>query len=414
MKYKKIHCIGIGGIGFSAIPRFYKNDASESPLIEKLREEGMIVTLGENAESVPNDIDLLIYTIAIQSDNKELLKAHKMGVKILSYPEALGELTLSKKTIAIAGTHGKTTTTAMVYKALKACGINPTVIVGSLVNDDQGGFTNFIKGDSEYLVIESCEYKRSFLNYNPSIVLITNIDADHLDYYKDIGDITSAFQEFADKLPENGFLIAHQEGLNKINFKNKILADIYKEEEINLSVPGAHNRKNAQLVLALGFILKLDEDKVREGLLSFTGTWRRQEYKGEFLGSVFYDDYAHHPTEVKATLAAFRERFPDKKIIAIFLPHLYSRTKMLFDDFASSFSDSDEICILPIYAAREKFDPTIDSTMLVEAIKNEGKICEYVSDFKRLETLIKEKADKDTVFVTLGAGDIYKIYDYLK
>jgi UDP-N-acetylmuramate--alanine ligase len=425
--YKKIHCIGIGGIGLSALARYYNHagvsvsgsDSHESALTKTLSSENIKVFAdGHREENLPDDADLVIYTIAISSDNEELIKAHRLGCKLMTYPEALGELTRTKKTICISGTHGKTTTTAMFYKVFVACGISPTVIVGSLVKDNKENFTNFIAGDSEYLIIESCEYRRSFLNYTPAHMIVTNIEADHLDYYKDLDDIKLAFQEFVNKLDnkeKTAYLAIHDEEryLNAKDNVKKVLVDQIEMATIDLSVPGIHNRKNAQLVIGLANALGLDSADIRRGLKSFTGTWRRQEYKGEFYGATFYDDYAHHPSEIKATLQAFREKFPDKKIIVCFQPHLYSRTKLLFQDFVTAFTDADQVVLLPIYAARENYDPSINSEILSREIENINKKSIVLQNVGDLYSYMQIHANKNTVFITLGAGDIYKVYGYL-
>ncbi len=425
--YKKIHCIGVGGIGLSALARYYNyhgvsvsgSDSNETDLVKTLIKENIKVFAdGHNEDNLPDDVDLVIYTIAIASDNPELVKAHKLNAKVMTYPEALGELTKTKTTICISGTHGKTTTTAMLYKVFVACGISPTVIVGSLVKDDKENFTNFIAGDSNYLIIESCEYRRSFLNYTPAHIIVTNIEADHLDYYKGIEDIKLAFQEFVDKLQNKNmtsYLAIHdtEKYLNAKDSVKKVLVDQIELDTIDLSVPGAHNRKNAQLVIGLANALGFDSADIRRGLKSFTGTWRRQEYKGEFYGAIFYDDYAHHPSEIKATLQAFREKFPNKKIICCFQPHLYSRTKSLFLDFVNSFSDADQVILLPIYAARENYDPSINSEMLSREIENINKKSTVLQNVGDLYSYMQIYANKNTVFITLGAGDIYKVYEYL-
>ncbi len=434
IKYKKIHFIGIGGIGMSALARYYKSqgviisgsDSSESELIDNLRSEGIIVNISESSDNVADDIDLLVYTIAIKSDNVELLKGlelannNEKSCRVLTYPQALGEMSREKKVIAVCGTHGKTTTTAMVYNALQNAGLDVSMILGSLIKDknSENKMTNYIHGNSDWIVIEACEYRRSFLNYNPEIILITNIDADHLDYYKDIDDIENAFREFIDRLSENGKVIIHKneenilEKLEKKKVVNKIICeDVINLEDVKLSVPGEHNRKNAQLVVALGDMLSLNREKVLEGLKNFAGTWRRQEYKGKHFDMECYDDYAHHPSEIKATLQAFREKCPDKKIIACFMPHLYSRTKILFDDFVNSFEDADEIILLPIYAAREQVDISISSDMLARELNNINKKAVSLANINTLKDYLKIHSDKDNVVVTMGAGDIYKLYE---
>ena len=436
--------IGIGGIGMSALARYYKsqgfqvsgsNMGESTDLISDLIKEGIFVICGDQvASNVPVDSDLIIYTVAISSDNEELIAAHHIAntsekkVKILTYAEALGVMSNNKKVIAVCGSHGKTTTTALVYFALREAGLDPSVIIGSLININ-GKKTNYIASEnkeSEWLIIEACEYKRSFMNYNPEIIMVTNIDNDHLDYFKDLDDIKNTFQEFVDKLNSKlNKLIIHQEEdyLNLNIFANKVICDQIELSTIELSVPGLHNRKNAQLVLALSNVLGLDNQKIRIGLKKFMGTWRRQEYKGKYFNMDFYDDYAHHPTEIKATLQAFKEKYKDdihgKKIVAVFQPHLYSRTKILFDDFVNSFSDADEIIILPIYAAREKYDDSIDSQMLVREIQNKfgDKNVTYIKvehdNWNLLKDYLEINANINKVVITMGAGDVHHVYDIM-
>lgn len=331
--YTNVHCIGIGGIGLSAIARYCKNmgahvtgsDSGHSKITEDLQKEGVIVYQRHDAKNLSDDVTLVIYTIAVTDTNVELKTARERGIVCMTYPEALGLLTQEYTTIAVCGTHGKTTTTAMIASMLTACGKNPTVIVGSLLSSSG---SNFVQGDSEYLVVEACEYKRSFLNLHPTHVVVTNIDEDHLDYYKDIKDIESAFQSFSDLIPSSGLLVSHSD-VSLHTVSKKINADDINKDEIELSVLGDHNKRNAQLALTLAKELGLDEVEARKGLLSFTGTWRRLEYKGTQKGAILYDDYGHHPTEIQATLQALREKYKQGKfkLIVVFQPHLFSRTK---------------------------------------------------------------------------------------
>lgn len=419
----KIFCIGIGGIGLSALARYYKSqghavsgsDMSKSELTNTLQKEGINILIGIDKNHIPKDVDLVVHTAALASDYPELLQAKEYGIKTMTYFEALGVVTKDKKTIAVCGTHGKTTTTAMAYNALKACGINPTVIVGSLL---EGHNTNFILGDSElpngqasWMVVEACEYKRSFLNLYPTHIIVTNIDTDHLDYYKDLEDIKSAFQTFAEKLDSDGFLVTH----NDVDLKTtgqKIDADKINLNGIELNVLGGHNKRNAQLVISLLINLGFDQGKIREGLLNFKGTWRRLEYKNEQKGAVMYDDYGHHPTEIKATLEAIREKYKAGKfkLVVIFQPHLYSRTKLLLNDFANAFNLADKILIIPIYAAREKDDGSISSLDLVEKMINSI----YMETLDEVKKYIDKNCHSGSVVLTIGAGDVYKLHDIFK
>jgi UDP-N-acetylmuramate--alanine ligase len=440
---QRVYFIGIGGIGMSALARYYKNqgfevygsDNTSSEVTLGLEEEGIKVFIGADVKNFPNNITKIIYTIAIPDTHpefvyaKELEKASTVSVK--TYPEALGELTKNIKTISVCGTHGKTTTTAMVYHALKNAGVNISMIVGSFIEVD-GKKTNYLPpstrpqtgsvGGEEWMVVESCEYRRSFLNYNPEVILVTNVDNDHLDYFKSFEDVQQAFQEFVSKLDspyrvggrnEERALIVHEDEnylkVNDINVKKINCDAVVRTSEIELSVPGLHNKKNAQLVVALGDFLRLDRKKVLEGLKNFQGTWRRQEYKGNFFGADFYDDYAHHPTEIRATLQAFREKYSEKKILTVFQPHLFSRTKLLFNEFAQAFFQADEVVLLPIYASREKFDTTINSEMLVDDINKAGKKTTFVKK-ENLKDFLESKVTNENVVITLGAGDVYEIY----
>ena len=409
----KIHFIGIGGIGISAIARMYlaegnqisSSDRSGSAITKELSTLGVDVKIGHDAKNIPPDCELVIYTIAVDSNNPELLEAKRLTIKILSYPQALGELTTKKKTVAISGTHGKTTTTAMIAKIFLDAGLDPTVIVGSLMNPSTNSVqaaTNFIAGKGDYLIVEACEYRRSFLNLHPQILVITNIDNDHLDYYKDIDDIKSAFEEIKARVPADGKIITEKE-YSQIALPIKLLA------------PGVHNQKNAQAAIAVALTVGISEEAARQTLAAFTGTWRRFEFKGQTkVGALVYDDYAHHPSEIRATLAGAREAFPNHQIIAIFQPHLYSRTKLLFNDFSTSFKDASEVILLPIYAAREVLDPSISSEILAEAVKKQGIPARAVANFVTAEKFVRNLGlDEKTLIITIGAGDVYQIADKL-
>lgn len=412
--YKNIHCIGIGGIGLSALARYCHangasvsgSDGATSDILEKLKQEGLDIFIGQDVSNLKDNLDLVIYTIAISEDNTELIEARKRGIKCMTYPESLGLLTKEYTTISVCGTHGKTTTTAMTYYALKACGINPTIIIGSLLSD---GGTNFIAGDSKYLVVESCEYRRSFLNLNPRHIIVTNIDADHLDYYKDIEDIHNAFQSFADKLDEEGLLVTHSNV--SLNTKaKKIDADCIDRKSIELSVLGDHNQSNAQLVLALLKELGLDEEKIREGLKNFPGTWRRLEYKGKTEnGVVVYDDYGHHPNEIKATLEALRSKYPtpDFKLHIFFQPHLHSRTKAFFEEFTDILKTADFVSLMPIYKARLENDLSVSSLDLRDSIIEKGGHAETLASIADMPNKIMSITESNNIVLNIGAGDAF-------
>lgn len=409
----KIYCIGIGGIGLSALARYYKyqghevsgSDSSDSELIQKLIQEGIPVTVGVDESNITQDTDMVVYTIAIPDTQPEFVRARTLGLVTKTYPEALGEVTKSKKTIAVCGTHGKTTTTAMAYHALKACGINPTVIIGSLL---AGVGTNFIPGDSDYMIVEACEYKRSFLNLHPTHVIVTNVDRDHLDYYKDIHDISDAFQSFAGKIPSDGYLVTHED-VHLTTVGTHIHADSVDNESIELTVLGKHNRSNAQLVIALSRALELDEATVRAGLKEFKGTWRRLEYKGKTGNNVdVYDDYGHHPTELRATFEALREKYGTEYGLHVFFqPHLYSRTKLFLSEFADVLATVEYVHLMPIYAAREENDGTMSSSVLADEIRARGGRVELLETTLALAPSVEALQDEHIVAINIGAGDAY-------
>ncbi len=415
-----IYFIGIGGIGISAIARMYLgegkkvggSDREPSLVTDELVKLGAQIVFGQKAENIPADCELVIYTNAIGEDNPELVEAKKRGLKIMSYPEALGQISAEKFTVAISGMHGKTTTSAMVAEMLIAAKLDPTVVVGSFLKSG----TNFISGQSNYLVVEADEYKRAFLNLAPKILAINNIDLDHLDYYKDLVDIQNAFGELVAKIPSDGALICdpHHPHVAPIIAQAKCPVYDYNQVDIaglDLAVPGEHNRNNARVAIKIGEVLGIEPAIIIEALNNFKGTWRRFEYKGEMAsGALVYDDYAHNPQKVAAALGGAREKFPTKKIIAVFKPHLFSRTKLLLNDFAKSFGDADIVGIMDIYPAREAFDPTIHSKDLVELIKKEGVEVHYLDSFQAAEEFIKTNALSDNdVVMTIGAGDGYKI-----
>ncbi|MBI2108866.1 MAG: UDP-N-acetylmuramate--L-alanine ligase [Parcubacteria group bacterium] len=421
---KKIYFIGIGGIGMSALARMmlskgkevFGSDRSESLITKQLEEKGARIFIGQKEENITSDIDVVVYTIAVEDSNPELKKARAFNIPTISYPEALGIISEGMFTIAVSGTHGKTTTTAMIGRVLSDAKKSPTMIVGSLLQEQK---TNFVKGTSDLFIVEACEYKRSFLHLNPNILVITNIDDDHLDYYKDIADIQSAFSELARKVPADGFVVTNPHDSRVAPALKNVHAKIidYTSQNKNglkLRVPGEHNILNAQVALAVADILKIPREDVFATLADFKGTWRRFEYKGKTKnGALVYDDYAHHPTEIKATLKAARELFPDKKIIVIFQPHLYSRTKLLMGKFAKSFGDADEVIVAPIYAAREKEIMGVNSEALAEKIKEQGVRSVSLKDTESIVNYIKTNAKPGDIIFTIGAGDIYKIGERL-
>ncbi len=437
---KSVHFIGIGGIGISAIARMMlhegKNvtgqDMQGGEIVEELKKIGIDVKIGQSYENIPKDTDLIVYTIAIDTYDPELAKKIKEQtiIPVRSYPQMLGEITKDKYTIAVSGTHGKTTTTGMIAEILNGANKNPSVVIGSLL----AGKTNFIAGNPNrsdgqegggYFVVEACEYRRSFLNINPKILVITNIDSDHLDYYKDIEDIKSAFHEMAMKVPSDGFVICNPSDANIADVIKEINARVinwqdYFDKDLKLKIPGVHNKKDAAAAEAAAAILGISKTDAEKYVKEFPGTWKRFEFRGKLSnGSLLYDDYAHHPTEIMATLEGFRELYSKKdnwKLTVVFQPHLFSRTKLLLNDFAKSFTDADEVLILPIYYAREVDDGTISSQILSEEINKISNNSKAFSDFETLEDYLNKELDTmgdKNVIITMGAGEASKIGDKL-
>ncbi|BCX16000.1 MAG: UDP-N-acetylmuramate--L-alanine ligase [Candidatus Parcubacteria bacterium] len=422
---KNIFCIGIGGIGVSALARMFLlegkrvsgSDISPSFVTEELKKKGAKIFIGHKEENLKNDTDLVIYTKAIKKDNPELKKAKRLKIKTLSYSQALGEISSGKYTVAISGSHGKTTTTGMIAWGLLKARKQPTVVVGSFL---KGLKSNFVAGRGKYFVVEACEYQESFLDLNPQIIVVTNIDNDHLDYYKNLSNLKKAFLKFIQKLPSGGYLVCDlsdrkiSDLVRRIKKKRFEVIDFSKSKiDFPLRLIGEHNLKNAQAAASVLRLLKVEDKIIKSALSSFSGTLRRFEYKGKKEGVLVYDDYAHHPTEIKKTLKAAKEFFKNQKITVVFQPHLYSRTKILFNDFLKSFQDADSIIFLPIYAAREKFDKSISSKKLFSQLKHKNKF--YFDSFKETTDFLKSYLKKGDILLTMGAGDVYKIAEaYLK
>ncbi len=411
-KIKSIFFIGIGGIGISALAKMAisrgmevsgVNDEDSPKTLDPLRDLGAKIFFENELKDLP-EADLYVYSDAWIFRGPEILqKAKDTGGPVLSYFEALGIFAKEYKVIAISGTHGKTTTTAMVAEILVAAGLDPTVVVGSFVkkfgSNFRAGNPSTNSGQAvNYLVVEADEYNRHFLNFHPFVGVVTNIEEDHLDCYKDLADIQSAFDKYL------------SQSENKVLDYSKYLPKVPK-----LLVPGEHNRMNAAAALAVADILKIDEGVAQKALAEFSGTWRRLEKKGETPeGVMVYDDYAHHPTEIRASLEALREIYPfgEKKITVLFQPHLYSRTKALFADFVLSFGLADKLLILPIYFAREQKDESISSYKLAQAIRLQGVDAEAFPDFEAAEAHVRSlKLGQNDVFVSMGAGEAYKIPD---
>jgi UDP-N-acetylmuramate--alanine ligase len=426
LEAKKVFFVGIGGIGISAIARMfllegkaiYGSDMASSEITDSLIGAGAHISIGQGFDLIPADIELIVYTTAIKHyDPKFMAQIFASGIPAKSYPEMLHLVTAGKYTIAVAGTHGKTTTTAMIAKILIDAQKDPSVIVGSLLKEYK---SNLIVGKSEYFVVEACEYERSFLNINPKVLVITNIEADHLDYYKDLADIENAFSELVSQTGSAVVCDPSDTSISRvIQVKSIKVIDYtkYLDKVPHLSVPGIHNRKNAACALAVADFIGVEKSVADDAIAKFSGTWRRLEMRGTTKnGVIIYDDYAHHPTEIKASLEALRELYVkgNKKITILFQPHLYSRTKALFNEFAQSFNEADAVYFLPIYFAREEQDPTVSSEILAEAVSKNVLGSKAFASFAEADDFFKNaKMGSNDIFVTMGAGEAYKVGDEL-
>lgn len=423
---KKIHFIGIGGVGVSALARMARlkgmrvtgSDISIGKMAERIKNIGGKIFIGHKKENLPKDTDMVIFSPAISEKNPELASAKELNIPIYSYPEALGILSKDMYTIAISGTHGKTTTTCMIAELMIYGNLDPTVVVGGLLKKQQD---NFVLGQSKYFVAEACEYKESFLNLNPNILIVLNIDNDHLDYYQNIENIQNAFARLIAKtknyiicdLNDKNILTAIEKAKN-INKLPEIIDYTKEELGIKLLIPGEHNLKNAKAALSVVKLIGLSQKEAERILKNYAGSWRRFEYKGATEnGALIYDDYGHHPTEIKATLRGAKEYFPDKHIIVVFQPHLYSRTRILLNDFANSFANVNKVIVTDIYAAREQDDHSIHAKDLVKVINKISNNADYIKNFSEIERYLKLNYGQDTIILTVGAGDIYKIAENL-
>lgn len=425
MEYQKerVFFVGIGGIGMSALAQLLKtrgatvrsSDRSFSPVTNLLERKGITVLLGHKSEYVTPDTTLLIYSDAVPKDNPERTKARELGIKELSYFEALGEATREGISVIISGTHGKTSTTAMIAKVLIDAGKEPTVIAGSILKEHG---SNFVEGKKDLFVIEGCEYRRHFLNLHPDVLVITNIELDHTDYYHDLADMQDAFRSVIERVPTTGAVVTNTSSETIIPVLSGSVAPVMPYQRIavpKLLTQGEFNRENARAAKGAvqALFTDIDEPVIDTALAGFTGTWRRFEYKGVTQkGATVYDDYAHHPTAVERTITMAKEEFPDKKIVVVFHPHLYSRTKSFFAEFASALALAHETILLPIYAAREALDPTVSSEVLAQAVIEAGGVGKYADSFDAAKKMLEEK-DANTIIITMGAGDVYQVGDQI-
>ena len=446
--YKRIHFVGIGGISMSAIAETLKrwgyiitgSDISESAITNSLISHGIPVTIGHDLIN-SKKADLIVYNAAIKDTDPELVLAKQNNIKAVDRGTFLGYLTKQyKNSICISGTHGKTTTTSLVSLCFINADKDPSIEVGALVNDIGG---NYRIGNGEFFILESCEYKGNFLKFFPHSEIILNIDNDHLDYYKSFENVVAAFGKFASLLPTDGVLVTNADDKNCINLKNYTKAnfvtygidnqdanfiaknisfdkngfasfEVNKNNELydsfKLSIAGKHNVSNALACIALCDFYGISKDVIKKSLLQFTGAERRLEYKGSIKNNTIsiFDDYAHHPTEIKATFNALKNKEFNESWV-IFQPHTFSRTKKLLNDFAESLKDFDHIILVDIYAARENDDYDVSSNDLVNLINEKNKKATYISSFDDVAKFIESHTQKNDLILTLGAGTVTKI-----
>lgn len=384
MKTKKtskehVHFIGIGGIGVSSLARFFLSqdrsvsgsDVSPSDLISELRSDGVSIRIGHAAANIPAGTSLVIHTQAITPDNPELLRARELSIKVQTYPEALGELTRSYRTIAIAGSHGKSTTTALVALMLQKAGLDPTVIIGTKLKEFGG--KNFRAGKGPYLVIEADEYKGAFWNYVPEVALITNVDREHLDFYKDLSDVKKSFLRFLGNVTPHGKAFLNKDNVHAASLasRTKAICALYgldenkrrtKAVQVSMYLPGAHNVSNALGAFSVAKHLGVSDEVILSVLHAYHGSWRRMEYKGllKHVNAKVFDDYGHHPTEVAATLRAFREAYPKAPLVCVFQPHQTKRLRALFKEFSAAFDACDAVFLLDAYTVSGRDEMPIE------------------------------------------------------
>lgn len=445
-----VYFIGIGGISMSGLAeillsegfRVSGSDMKKSSLTELLEKEGAVIHYGQRRENITNDIDLVVYTAAIHKDNPEYAAMEELGLPSLTRAQLLGQMMRNYKTpVAVSGTHGKTTTTSMITEILLEAKADPTISVGGILKAIHG---NIRVGKSDLFVTEACEYTNSFLSFYPRIGIILNIEEDHLDFFRDLDDIRSSFRRFAQLLPADGLLIINgdipdyheiTEGLScsVITFGSSENCDYYPTDishdelahagftlnrrkgapvPVSLGVPGEHNILNALAALALADYLQLDMEAASHALKDFTGTDRRFEYKGSLDGITIVDDYAHHPTEITATLRA-AVNYPHKTLWCVFQPHTYTRTKAFLSEFADALSLADKVVLADIYAARETDTLGISSRDLQEEIVKKGTECHYFPSFEEIQNFILENCTAGDLLITMGAGDVVNIGENL-
>lgn len=442
---RKGHLIGIGGVSMSSLAEVLcgmgivvtGSDMNNGPNLKSLIERGIPVALGHRAENIGEDVDFVVRTAAVHDDNPEIIRAHERGIPVFERTQAWGAISKDyANALCISGTHGKTTTTSMCTHILMAADRDPTVMIGGTLPLLNAGHR---VGHGNTIIMEACEYYNSFLSLHPTVAVILNVEADHLDFFRDLEDVEHSFRTFASRVPEDGYVVANHDDRNTmdtvrgmdrklITFGLSPAADVYAENiryigansefdvmykgslftDVTLHVPGVHNVKNALAATAAAICLGVRPNAVKYGLAGFNGAGRRFEFKGKFNGADVYDDYAHHPGELKVLLDTV-ERLNYKRSVVVFQPHTYSRTAALFEDFVKQLRRPDVLMLAEIFAAREQNTIGISSSALAERVENAG----FFPSFGELEAELRRIARPGDIILTVGAGDVYKIGESL-
>lgn len=449
--FNKIHFIGIGGISMSSLAeillhkgkKISGSDGVQTAVTDSLEKMGIKVAIGQKAENITDDIDLVVYTAAVSEDNPELAAARASKAAVIDRAELVGMLMLEyKHPISVAGTHGKTTTSSLVTEILLAAKVEPTVSIGGMLPSIGG---NYKVGNDDYFVLETCEYCDSFLKFNPHSAIILNVDKDHIDYFKNLDNIYKSFNKFARRIPENGFLVINNDIQRLGEVLDGVIAPVItygkdstaqwyptdisfnsqgfaaytanckgkKIAEIELRIPGEHNVYNSLAAFALACGYGIDKEAIIKGIYNYTGTDRRFQHKGSFNGVTVVDDYAHHPTEIAATINSARG-MDINELWIVFQPHTYTRTKALLDEFAAALSKADKVVLADIYASREKDTGIVSSRDVADRIKAFGTDVTYCpGPLSEVEKYVRNNCPVGSLLITMGAGDVFKVGENL-
>ena len=443
---RKGHLVGIGGVSMSSLAEVLAgmglnitgSDMNEAnPNVAALREKGIKIYIGHSGDNIEPDVDFIVRTAAVHDDNPEIVRAHELDIPVFERTQAWGAISKDySNALCISGTHGKTTTTSMCTHILMAAEKDPTVMIGGTLPLLKAGHR---VGHGNTIIMEACEYYNSFLSFHPTVAVILNIEADHLDFFKDLGDVEHSFRAFAERTPEDGYVVANHDDANTMNtlrgIDRRVItfgltpeADVYAENieykganshfdimykgrfftDVMLHVPGVHNVKNALAATAACICVGVRPSSVKYGLAGFNGAGRRFEFKGKYNGADVYDDYAHHPGELRALLDAV-EQLNYKRTILVFQPHTYSRTAALFEDFVAQLRRPDVLLLAEIFAAREKNTIGISSRSLAERVDGAS----FYPSFGELEDAVRAIAEPGDIVLTVGAGDVYKIGEHI-